>query len=51
MRLWNFSHPKLFILVVDEVKYTHWKNSETVQAYMKENKLASPAELSGFLHK
>lgn len=32
----------------DEVKYTHWKNSETVQAYMKENKLASPAELQVF---
>jgi len=32
----------------DEVKYTHWKNSETVQAYMKENKLATPAELQVF---
>jgi hexosaminidase len=32
----------------DEVKYTHWKNSESVQAYMKENKLASPAELQVF---
>jgi len=32
----------------DEVKYTHWKNSETVQSYMKENKLATPAELQVF---
>lgn len=32
----------------DEVKYTHWKNSETVQAYMQENKLATPADLQVF---
>ncbi len=29
----------------DEVKYTHWKDSESVQAYMKEKGLASPADL------
>ena len=29
----------------DEVKYNHWKSSETVQDYMKENNLDSPAEL------
>ncbi len=29
----------------DEVKYTQWKESETVQAYMKEKGLASPADL------
>jgi len=29
----------------DEVKYSFWKESETVQAYMKEKKLASPADL------
>ncbi|SNR74840.1 beta-N-acetylhexosaminidase [Lutibacter flavus] len=32
----------------DEVKYTHWKNSDTVQTYLKENKLATPAELQVF---
>ncbi|MEQ6122463.1 beta-N-acetylhexosaminidase [Reichenbachiella sp. MALMAid0571] len=29
----------------DEVKYNHWKSSESVQAYMKEKGLATPAEL------
>jgi hexosaminidase len=29
----------------DEVKYNHWKSSESVQDYMKELKLDSPAEL------
>jgi len=29
----------------DEVKYIHWKGSESVQAYMKEKGLASPADL------
>jgi hexosaminidase len=29
----------------DEVKYTHWKSSESVQAYMKEQGLQSPADL------
>jgi len=29
----------------DEVKYTHWKGSESVQTYMKEKGLASPADL------
>jgi len=29
----------------DEVKYNHWKTSESVQAYMKEKGLATPAEL------
>jgi hexosaminidase len=29
----------------DEVKYDHWKSSESVQAYMKEHGLDSPAEL------
>lgn len=29
----------------DEVKYTHWKASESVQAYMKEQNLNSPVEL------
>ena len=29
----------------DEVKYDHWKASESVQAYMKEKGLKSPAEL------
>ena len=32
----------------DEVKYTHWKESESVQAYMKEKGLASPADLQVF---
>ena len=29
----------------DEVKYNHWKSSESVQKYMKEKKLATPADL------
>ena len=29
----------------DEVKYSHWKASESVQAYMKEHGLETPAEL------
>jgi len=29
----------------DEVKYDHWKSSESVRAYMKEHGLESPAEL------
>jgi len=29
----------------DEVKYDHWKSSESVQAYMKEKHLDTPAEL------
>ena len=29
----------------DEVKYSHWKASESVQAYMKEHGLDTPAEL------
>ena len=29
----------------DEVKYTHWKNSETVNTYMKEKNLKTPADL------
>jgi hexosaminidase len=29
----------------DEVKYNHWKSSESVQDYMKEKNLDSPAEL------
>ena len=29
----------------DEVRYNHWKSSESVQAYMKEKGLATPAEL------
>ena len=32
----------------DEVKYTQWKESETVQAYMKEKGLATPADLQVF---
>ncbi|MGQ7868335.1 beta-N-acetylhexosaminidase [Sunxiuqinia sp. sy24] len=32
----------------DEVKYDHWKSSETVQAYMKENGISSPAGLQVF---
>lgn len=32
----------------DEVKYNHWKESESVKAYMKENNLATPAELQIF---
>ncbi|MFV0483942.1 MAG: beta-N-acetylhexosaminidase [Bacteroidales bacterium] len=32
----------------DEVKYNHWKESESVQAYMKKNNLKSPAELQVF---
>ncbi|WP_430974231.1 beta-N-acetylhexosaminidase [Sunxiuqinia rutila] len=32
----------------DEVKYDHWKSSETVQAYMKKNGIASPAGLQVF---
>jgi hexosaminidase len=29
----------------DEVKYNHWKSSLSVQKYMKENNLATPADL------
>jgi len=29
----------------DEVKYNHWKSSESVQKYMQENNLATPADL------
>jgi hexosaminidase len=29
----------------DEVKYNHWKSSESVQKYMKEKNLATPADL------
>lgn len=29
----------------DEVKYTHWKESESIAAYMKEKNLATPADL------
>ncbi|EAQ41996.1 beta-N-acetylhexosaminidase [Polaribacter sp. MED152] len=29
----------------DEVKYNHWKNSSSVQQYMKEKKLKTPADL------
>jgi hexosaminidase len=32
----------------DEVKYNHWKSSASVQKYMKENKLATPADLQVF---
>ncbi len=32
----------------DEVKYNHWKSSETVKAYMKEKNLDTPAELQVF---
>jgi hexosaminidase len=32
----------------DEVRYNHWKASETVQAYMKANNLATPADLQVF---
>ena len=32
----------------DEVKYNHWKASESVQAYMQEKGLKSPAELQVF---
>ena len=32
----------------DEVRYNHWKSSETVQEYMKEKNLDSPAELQIF---
>jgi len=32
----------------DEVKYNHWNNSETVQEYMREHGLKSPAELQVF---
>ncbi len=32
----------------DEVKYNHWKSSERVQVYMKEENLDSPAELQVF---
>lgn len=32
----------------DEVKYNHWKSSKTVQDYMKENGLDTPAELQVF---
>jgi hexosaminidase len=32
----------------DEVKYSHWKESESVQKYMKEKGLATPAELQIF---
>lgn len=32
----------------DEVKYDHWKNSESVQKYMKEKGLATPADLQIF---
>jgi hexosaminidase len=32
----------------DEVKYNNWKSSETVQAFMKEKRLETPAELQIF---
>jgi len=32
----------------DEVKYSHWKASESVQVYMKEHGLDTPAELQVF---
>ena len=32
----------------DEVKYTHWKESESIKAYMKEKGLESPADLQVF---
>ena len=32
----------------DEVKYEHWKESKSVQAFMKEKGLASPADLQIF---
>ena len=32
----------------DEVKYNHWKSSPSVQKYMKENNLATPADLQVF---
>jgi len=32
----------------DEVKFDHWKASESVQAYMKDKGLATPAELQVF---
>ncbi len=32
----------------DEVKYNHWKSSKTVQRYMKEKGLTTPAELQVF---
>jgi len=32
----------------DEVKYNHWKESESIQAYMKEKGLDSPADLQIF---
>jgi hexosaminidase len=32
----------------DEVKYEHWKSSESVQAYMKEHGLETPADLQIF---
>ena len=32
----------------DEVKYEHWKSSPSVNAYMKENGLETPAELQVF---
>lgn len=32
----------------DEVKYDHWKNSESIQKYMQDNGLKSPADLQVF---
>jgi hexosaminidase len=32
----------------DEVKYDHWKASESINAYMEENGLSTPAELQVF---
>ena len=32
----------------DEVRYEHWKSSESVKAYMEEKKLTSPADLQIF---
>lgn len=32
----------------DEVKYDHWKSSKTVNAFMREKKLATPADLQVF---
>lgn len=32
----------------DEVRYNHWKESSTVQAYMRERNLATPADLQVF---
>lgn len=44
----NLFPSKVIHIGGDEVKYDHWKKSESVQAYMKGKNLATPADLQIF---